>query len=159
MAVTMDLKKINKTIRIFAVAQAGLMALLIFMAVNFQQRFQMLGKGPQFMSGVVVAFVIQMLVLYPIYTFAAKEAGRDFSLIGRDLNPEETKAFAKKKRWADAIKMSVFGFYFIFILALKTDHPLILSVIYYSFILTILSYLQSYNFAAKRLARGAGERK
>jgi len=153
MAVSLDLKKINKTIRIFAVAQLGLMALLVYTAVNFQHKLQMIGRGQQFMGTVIAACVIQLVLFYPIFKFAGKEADRDFSLVGRTLDKEEGKAFTKKKRWADVIKMSVFGFYFIFMAA--PSDPVVLSVIYYSFVLTILTYLQSYNFNAKRLAKEA----
>ena len=149
---TLDLKKIKKTIRIFAVAQFGLIALLLYMAVGFQQQLQMLGRAQNFMGGVITAFVIQLIVFFPIFRFAQREAERDFSLVDRSPTAEESKAFAKKKRWADVIKMSIFGFYFIFIMA-APNNPVILSVIYYSFILTILTYLQSYNFAAKKLAK------
>lgn len=152
MPAIMDLKKINKTIKIFTVAQAGLIALLVFMAVNFQQKLQMLGRGDRFMSGVIAAFVIQLLFFFPIFKFAGKEADRDFSLVGKSLSTQEIQAYSKKKRWGDVIKISVFGFFFIFMLAAPAD-PLVLSVIYYSFILTILTYLQCYNFAAKKLSR------
>lgn len=149
---TLDLKKIKKTIRIFAIAQFGLIALLLYMAVGFQQQLQMLGRAQNFMGGVITAFVIQLIVFFPIFRFAKREAERDFALVDRTPTAEETKTFAKKKRWADVIKMSTFGFYFIFIMA-APNNPVILSVIYYSFILTILTYLQSYNFAAKKLAK------
>ncbi|QWV93411.1 hypothetical protein KP004_19955 [Geomonas oryzisoli] len=152
MAATLDLKKINKTIKIFAVAQFGLIALLVYTAVNFQQRLQALNRGYRFMNGVLYAFVIQMLLFYPIYRFAAKEAERDIDLAGKTPTQEEAKEFAKKKRWTDVTKMSVLGFYFIFALAAPSD-PFILSVIIYSFLLTILTYLQCYSFAVKKASR------
>lgn len=155
MPATLDLKKIKKTIRIFAVAQFALTGLLIFMAFSFQQRLQALGRGNYFMKAVLAAFVLQLFLFYPIFKFAGKEAERDFSLLA-PRGTEESKAIAKKKRWADIVKMSVFGFYAIFLLAVPSD-PWILSVIFYSFILTILSYFQCYNFAAKKLARGIEE--
>jgi len=151
----LDLKRINKTIKIFAVVQVVLMALLVFTAINFQIKLGMLGRGDQFMSGVIATFVIQLGLFYPIFKFAAKEANRDFSLVGRTLDKEETKAFSKKKRWADIIKMATFGFFVIFMLAAPAD-PLVLSVIFYSFTLTILTYLQCYNFFAKKLRNESG---
>jgi len=154
MADTPDLKKINKTIKIFAVAQFGLIAILIYTAINFQQQLQAVGRGYRFMNGVIYAFVIQLLLFYPIFRFASKEADRDFSIVGKTLSQEETKEFAKKKRWGDVTKMSVMGFYVIFSLASPAD-PFILSVIMYSFLLTILSYLQCYSFAIKKLTKGA----
>ncbi|WP_224984039.1 hypothetical protein [Geomonas agri] len=149
MAATLDQKKINKTIKIFAVAQFGLIALLIYTAVNFQQRLQALNRGYRFMSGVIYAFVIQVLLFYPIFRFASKEAERDLALAGKEPTPEEAKEFAKKKRWTDVTKMSVLGFYFIFALAAPAD-PFVLSVIIYSFLLTVLTYLQCYSFAVKK---------
>jgi len=153
---TLDFKKINKTIKIFAVVQFGLVALLIFTAVNFQEKLRMVGRGHQFMGGVTATFVIQLLLFYPIFKFAAKEAGRDFALVGRTLSKEEIKEFSKKKRWADSFKMAAFGFFVIFMLAAPAD-PLVLSVIFYSFILTILTYLQCYNFAVKKLKKDTPE--
>ncbi|QWV97440.1 hypothetical protein KP005_19200 [Geomonas nitrogeniifigens] len=149
MAVNLDLKKINKTIKIFTVAQFGLIALLIYTAVNFQQRLQAVGRGYRFMNGVVYAFVIQLLLFYPIFRFAAKEAERDLAIAGVSPTQEEAKEFAKKKRWTDVAKMSVLGFYFIFALASPPD-PFILSIIIYSFLLTVLTYLQCYSFAVKK---------
>lgn len=153
MADTLDLKKINKTIKIFAGVQVGLIAILIYTAINFQRQLQAVGRGYRFMNGVIYAFVIQLLLFYPIFRFASKEADRDFSIVGKTLSKEETKEFAKKKRWADVTKMSVMGFYFIFSLASPAD-PFVLSVIIYSFLLTILTYLQCYSFTMKKLTRG-----
>jgi Mn2+/Fe2+ NRAMP family transporter len=152
MTSTPDFKKINKTMKIFAVVQFGLLALLIYMAVNFQGKLRMLGRERNFMQGVIASFIIQLILFYPIYKFAAKEADRDLTLTGAPLTKEQLKEFSKKKRFADIIKMSTFGFYVIFMLAAPAD-PLVLSVIYYSFVLTILTYLQCYNFAAKKLMK------
>ena len=147
----LDFKKINKTIRIFAVVQFGLMALLVYMAVNFQTKLLTLGRERNFMQGVIATFVIELALFYPIYKFAAKEANWDLFLTG-NLTKEEIKAVSKKKRFADIIKISTFGFFVVFILAAPGD-PLVLSVLYYSFILTILTYLQCYNFVAKKLMK------
>ena len=155
MPAILDLKKINKTIKIFLVAQYGLIALLVFTAVQFQKRLQEVGRGYRFMNGVVAAFVVQILLFYPIFRFATKEAEQDFSLIDRTLNEQQTKEFAKKRRWVDITKTSTLGFYFIFALAAPSD-PFILSVIIYSFLLTVLTYLQCYSFAVKKLTRERG---
>lgn len=151
MTSAVDFKKINKTIKIFAIVQFGMVALLVFMAVNFQAKLRILGRERNFMQGVIATFIIQLAVFYPIYKFAAKEADRDLTMTG-NLSKEETKAIGKKKRFADIIKISTFGFFVIFIMAAPAD-PLVLSVLYYSFILTILTYLQCYNFAAKKLMK------
>lgn len=149
---TARFKKIKKTMGIFAVVQFLLIALLVYMAVNFQAKLRLLHREHNFMQGVIATFIIQLAFFYPIYRFAAKEADRDLSLTGNSLSKEEIKAVGKKKRFADIIKIATFGFFVIFIMAAPAD-PLILSVLYYSFILTILTYLQCYNFAAKKLMK------
>jgi len=141
--------KLKKTMKIFAVVQAGLIALLVFMAVNFQTKLRLLHREHNFMQGVVFSFVVQLVLFYPIYRFAGKEAERDLALAS---NPStaEINAIFKKKRFADVLKVSVFLFFLVFIIASPAD-PQALSIIYYSFVLTILTYLQCYNFAAKKL--------
>ena len=70
----------------------------------------------------------------------------------RELSKDEIKAFSKKKRYSDIIKFSVFCFYAMFILQ-APKIPLILSVLFFSFMLTVLTYLQCYNFAARKLMK------
>lgn len=149
---TLNFKKVGRTIKIFAVAQLGLVAMLVYMAILFQEKFRINGKANGFMYAVIATFVIQLAIFYPINKFAAKEAERDLSLTSTNLSNDEIKALSKKKRYSDIIKFSVFCFYTMFILQAPSI-PLILSVLYFSFILTILTYLQCYNFAAKRLIK------
>ena len=149
MSSMLQVKRVSKTIKIFAVVQFALVAMLVYMAVLFQEKLRSLGRANNFMHGVVAASIIQLLLLYPIKKLAAKDAERDLRLTTDNPTKEELKAISKNKRFSDVIKMSTFGFFAIFILAAPGD-PLVMSVIYYSFVLTILSYLQCYNFAAKR---------
>lgn len=149
---TLNFKKVGRTIKIFAVAQFGLVAMLVYMAILFQEKFRINGKPNSFMYAVIGTFVIQLAIFYPINKFAAKEAERDLSLTSTNLGNDEIKALSKKKRYSDIIKFSVFLFYTMFILQAPSI-PLILSVLYFSFILTILTYLQCYNFAAKKLIK------
>jgi len=149
---TSNYKKVARTIKIFAVAQIGLVAMLVYMAILFQGKFQAIGRAEGFMYAVIASFVIQMLCFYPIYKFSGKEAERDLSLTSTNLGKDEIKVLSKKKRYSDIIKFSVFCFFTMFILQAPSV-PLILSVLYFSFILTILSYLQCYNFAARRLMK------
>jgi len=149
---TLNFKKVAKTIKIFAVAQVGLIAMLVYVALLFQKQFLADNRTDYFMYSVIASFLIQLALFYPIYKFSGKEAERDLSLTSSNLNTEEIKVLSKKKRYSDIIKFSVFCFYTMFILQAPSI-PLILSVLYFSFILTILSYLQCYNFAAKKLMK------
>ncbi|GFO53436.1 hypothetical protein GMSM_04430 [Geomonas sp. Red276] len=150
MANIVDFKKMDKTIRIFGVVQIALVGLLVFMAVEFQQKLRLLGREFRFMHGVLAAFAFQMLLFFPIFKLAGKDADRDLTVMGGTLTNEEMNAMAKKKRFSDIIKIAFLGFFVVFATAAPPD-PFILSVIYYSFILTILTYLQSYNFHARKL--------
>ena len=149
---TLNYKKVAKTIKIFAVAQVGLVAMLVYMAILFQGKFRAIGRVEGFAYAIIVSFVIQMTLFYPIYKFSGKEAERDLSLTATNLSTEEIKALSKKKRYSDIIKFSVFCFFTMFILQAPSI-PLILSVLYFSFILTILTYLQCYKFAARKLMK------
>jgi Mn2+/Fe2+ NRAMP family transporter len=149
---TLNFKKVGRTIKIFAVAQLGLIAMLVFVAIQFQAQFRARGGASSFMQAVMVSFVIQMALLYPIFKFSSKEAERDLALTATNLSTEEVKALTKKKRFSDMVKLAVFCFFSMFILQAPNVH-LVLSVLYFSFILTILTYLQCYNFAAKKLMR------
>lgn len=149
---TLNYKKVARTIKIFAVAQVALLLMLAYMATLFQQKFQLTGKVSGFMYAVIVSFVIQLAVFYPIFKFSGKEAERDLSLTATNLNNEEIKTLTKKKRYSDIAKFSVFCFFTMFILQAPSV-TFILCILYFSFILTILSYLQCYNFAAKKLMR------
>lgn len=152
MADTAKFKKIARTIKIFAVAQVVLVAMLIYMAILFQQKMQMAGMPQRFMHAVIATIVIQLLLFYPISKFSGNEVVRDLALTSGSLSDQELKALLKKKRMSDIIKGAVFCFFAMFILQ-APNTPIVLSVLYFSFILTILSYLQCYNFAAKRLMK------
>ncbi|HJV36815.1 hypothetical protein [Geomonas sp.] len=146
----LDFRKLNKTIKIFGVVQFGLVALLVYMAVNFQAKLRAINLEYRFMHGVLAAVAFQALMFYPIYKFAGKEAERDLALTAPKLSKAETDALAKQKKWSDIIKIATLGFFVVFVMAAPSA-PFILSIIYYSFILTILTYLQCYNFAARKL--------
>lgn len=152
MSGTLNYQKVAKTIKIFAVAQFALVLMLVYMAIQFQEKFRLIGRPDRFMHAVLASFVVQMLLFYPIYKFSGKEAERDLALSSSNLTAEDLKATTKKKRYSDIIKASVFFFFGMFILQ-APGTPVVLSVLYFSFILTILSYLQCYNFAAKKLVK------
>ena len=152
---TPNFKKVVRTIRIFAVAQLGLVAMLVYMAILFQEKFRITGRGGNFTNAVIATFVIQLAFFYPINKFSCKEVERDILLTSGNLGNDEIKALSKKKRFSDIVKFSVFCFFTMFILQAPST-PLVLSVLYFSFILTILTYLQCYNFAAKRIMKQGG---
>ncbi len=155
MANQFDFKKLRRLITIYAVVQVFLVALLIFMAVNFQAGLQGEGRPQRFLHGVVAAFVIQLALFYPINRFATHEAKREVDSCDTNLLPEQQKALRNKRMVGDVIKTGVFVFFITFIYKAPKDR-FILSVIFFTFILTALSYFQNYNFAAKRAMKEKG---
>jgi hypothetical protein len=149
MAKKFDFKKLRRLITIYAVVQVFLVALLIFMAINFQGGLQAEGRPQRFFHGIIAALVIQLTLFYPINKYASNEAKREVDSCATDLKPEEQKSFRTKRMVGDVVKTGIFIFFITFIYKAPKDR-FVLSVIFFTFILTALSYFQNYNFAAKR---------
>jgi hypothetical protein len=146
-----DFKKLRRLMTIYAVVQVALVALLIYVALNFQAQL----PSDRFLKTVVITLVIQTALFYPINKFANREAGREVDACAAGLTPEEMKSLRNKRLFGDVVKMSVFIFFVTFIWK-APPHPFFLSVVFFSFILTILSYFQCFNFAVRRQMREKG---
>ena len=150
MAKHYDFKKQRTFIKIYGIAQIFLIGLLVYMAVYFQAALQQ-----RFMNSVLVSLVIQLALFYPVYRYAAREANRDIETTAVGLTGDELKKFRTSRLISDTCKWAYFIFFAVF--AFKAPKvPFILSVIIFSFILTTLSYLQCYNFVAKRQMKEKG---
>ena len=147
-----DFKKIRRLITIYAVVQVALVGLLIYMALYFQASFQASPFPNRFLKSVIATLVIQLALFYPINKFACKEVEREVNACAGGLTPEELKGLRNKRLFGDVIKMSVFIFFGTFIYRAPKNN-FILSIMFFSFILTILSYFQCFNFAARREMR------
>ena len=147
MAKVFDFKKLRRFIMIYGVVQLFLVGLLIFVAIHFQMALQ-----ARFIQSVVASLVIQLALFYPINRFAAKEAEREIETSAVGLNVDELKALRSKRLLGDVIKWAVLIFFITFIVR-APKHPLFVSIIFFSFVLTILTYFQCFNFSAKRLMK------
>ncbi|MCM2359852.1 MAG: hypothetical protein NDI77_17005 [Geobacteraceae bacterium] len=152
MAKAFEFKKLRRVIMIYGVVQLFLIGLLVYMAIHFQSGLQAEGRPQRFLHGVVATLVLQLALFYPINRFAASEAEREIEACAVGLGVEELKAFRSKRMVGDVIKSAVFLFFITFIYKAPKD-LFILSVIFFTFILTFLTYFQCYNFAAKRLMK------
>jgi hypothetical protein len=152
MASSFDFRKLRRLINIYAVVQVVLVALLIYVAIIFQAGLQAEGRAPRFLHSVIATLVIQLALFYPINKFAGREAKREVAALAPGLTPEELKSQRNKRLFGDVIKMSVFIFFATFIYRAPKDR-FFLSIVFFSFILTVLSYFQCFNFAAKREMR------
>ena len=144
MSARFDFKKLHRFIMIYAVVQVVLVLLLVYMAMSFQVSLQQ-----RFLTSVIASLVIQLALFYPIWKFAGREAAREVDACEIGLDAEKLKAMRTKRTIGDVVKSGVFIFFITFIIK-APDNRFILSTIYFTFILTFLSYFQCFNFAAKR---------
>lgn len=155
---TFDFKRLNRTMMIHRTVQTMLVALLLFVAFNFQQLFVLKGKPGQFMNSIIAAVICQLILLYPIYKLAWRDAGVAIEGCADDLTPEQLASQRKKRLIGDLWKFSAIAFFIAFV-ALAPDAkkaagaPLVLATTIFSFLLTCLTYFQCFNFSAKKRMR------
>lgn len=150
MSTGFDFKKLRRLIMIHVAVQAGLVLLLIYIALQFQAAL-----GPLFWKSVIITMIIQLVIFYPVNFFAGKEAKREIAATALNLTQEEFKSQRTKRIIGEVIKMAVFAFFLIFawsapVTANVQANRFTQSLIFLNFILTYLTYFQCFNFAAKR---------
>lgn len=156
MSTGFDFKKLRRLINIYAVVQIGLVALLIYVAMNFQVGLASIGRGDLFNKSILITLLMQLAMFYPVYKFAAREAALAIEAVQAGLTSEQLKSQRNKRLVGDVIKAGVFCFYLAFTLLVSSKNlpgaaaKFVLSMIFFNFILTYLSYFQCFNFAAKR---------
>ena len=153
-------KRVNRTMLIYRVVQALLLALLAYMAFNFQKLFALRGRPDQFMASLVAAVVVQLILIYPVYRLAWRDAGIEIEGSVPGLSTEQLAALRKKRLLGDLWKFCAVAFFLTFV-ALAPDQtkatgaPLVLSSILFSFLFACLSYFQCFNFSVrKRMKQG-----
>ena len=150
-----DFKRLNRTMTIYRVVQALLVCLLIYVAFLFQNNFALLGKPEKFVSSIVASIVIQLLLLYPIYRLAWRDAGVEIEGSAIGLTKEDLAALRKKRLLGDLWKFSAVAFFLAFVTMVPdakkaVGAPHVLAVTLFAFLLMCLSYYQCFNFSAKK---------
>ena len=150
-----NFKRLNRTMTIYRVVQALLLCLLIYVAYVFQTSFALLGRPDKFISSIVATIVIQLLLFYPIYRLAWRDADVEIEGCAVGLTAEALAALRKKRMLGDLWKFSAVGFFLAFVILVPdakkaTGVPVILAIIIFSFLLMCLSYFQCFNFSAKK---------
>jgi hypothetical protein len=151
-------KRLRRTTLIYRVVQGLLIALLAFVAFTFQANFVQMGRGDLFTSSLLVALVVQLLLLYPVYKLAWRDAGLALEGVKPDLSDEQLAALRKKRLMGDLWKASGFIFFITFAMLLPDSTktvatPFVLAATIFSFLLTCLMYFQCFNFSLKRQMR------
>jgi len=153
-----DFKKLNRQMMIYRIVQSILTGLLIVLAIVFQSRFAALHKPEQFISSVVASVIIQLLLLYPVYRLAWRDAGVEIEGSQPKLTVEQLTALRKKRLIGDLWKFCGVAFFVVFVTLVPdakkaSGAPLVLAATIFSFLLTCLMYFQCFNFSAKKRIR------
>lgn len=153
-----DFKKLNRQMMIYRIVQSILTGLLIVLAIVFQSRFTALHKPEQFISSIVVSIVVQLLLLYPVYRLAWRDAGVEIEGSAPKLSVEQLTALRKKRLIGDLWKFCGVAFFVVFVTLVPdakkaSGAPLVLASTIFSFLLTCLMYFQCFNFSAKKRIR------
>jgi len=150
-----DFKKLNRQMMIYRIVQTILTGLLIVMAIVFQSRFAVLGKSGQFMSSIIASIAVQLLLIYPVYRLAWRDAGVEIEGAQPKLTTEQLAALRKKRLIGDLWKFCGVAFFVVFVTLVPDSKkaagaPLVLASTIFSFLLTCLMYFQCFNFSAKK---------
>lgn len=143
------LVRIKRQMMIYTGLQVALTGLLLYVAWEFQEIYAAKGALKFFFNSIFLTMFLQILVFYPIYRFATKEAQGELAA-QQTTKPEEMKALRAKRIFGDYLKAAVFIFYGTFIV-MAPSVTFALSTAFFSFIATTLTYLQCFNFAMKKL--------
>ena len=158
---SIDFKKLNRQMMIYRIVQTLLTGLLFVLAITFQGRFAALHKPEHFISSIVAAIIVQLLVIYPVYRLAWRDVGVEIEGSQPNLSAAQLTALRKKRLIGDLWKFCGVAFYIVFVTLAPdakkaTGAPLVLAATLFSFLLTCLMYFQCFNFSAKKQIKQIG---
>lgn len=149
------LRRLRRTLLIHRLVQVVLCVLLIYMALHFQQLYAGLGTPQIFRNSLLATLLLQFVIFFPVRHLAGKEAQREVAAASSTATAEQLKALRHQRLFGDTIKGAVFLAFATFIMAAPKAN-FVLSTTFFSFIATILTYLQCFNFAVRRALAGQG---
>lgn len=148
------IRRLRRTLLIHRVVQVVLCALLIYMALHFQQLFTAKGEAHIFRNSLLATLLVQFAIFFPLRGFAAKEARRDFAAAAPDAAIEQQKLLRQQRLIGDTLKGAVFLGFAAFIL-MAPPATFVLSTAFFCFNVTVITYLQCFNFAIRKELDGA----
>lgn len=148
----LGIRRLRRTLVIHRLVQVVLIALLLYMALLFQGRFQeKYASLRPFYTSLALTVLIQVGLFFPVRRFAEGEARRELGAARQEPSTAEAQKQLRSQRLlADFIKASVFIFFVAFILMLKEQATVFQSTAFFCCIGTVLSYLQNFNHAIRR---------
>ena len=156
-----DFKRLNRTMMIYRVVQALLLCLLFFVVYRFQSSFAQTGTPEKFIASVKFTIVIQLLLVYPIYKLAWRDAGVEIDGCVVGISTEAQAVLRKKRLIGDLWKVCAVAFFLVFVVMVPDARKApgaaqILAITLFSFLLMCLTYFQCFNFSAKKRMKQTG---
>lgn len=147
-------QRLKRSILIHRTVQVLLCILLVYMALHFQQLFTTKGTPHIFRNSLLATLLIQLALFLPLRRFARNEASREVAAESAHADATQLKQLRQQRLISDTIKGAVFLGFAAFIL-LAPPATFVLSTAFFSFIVTVITYLQCCNFAVRaELDRG-----
>lgn len=143
------IRRLKRTLLIHRVVQILLCILLVYMALHFQQLFQGKGMPQVFRNSLLATLLFEFVIFFPLRRFAGNEARRELAAGLHDSGSERQKQLRQQRLVSDTLKGAVFLGFTAFIL-IAPPATFVLSTAFFCFIVTVITYLQCFNFAMRR---------
>jgi hypothetical protein len=146
---TLAITRLHRTLLIHRMVQLLLCALLIYMALHFQQLFLAKGAPQVFRNSLLATLLLQFALFFPLRRFAGQEARREVAAAATAATVDQLKQLRQQRLIGDTLKGAVFLGFTAFIL-MAPPATFVLSTAFFCFIVTVITYLQCFNFALRR---------
>lgn len=143
------LRRLRRTLLIHRIVQILLCVLLVIMALHFQQLFAEKGMPQVFRNSLLATLLLQIILFFPLRHFADKEARRELAAAAMQVTAEQQKQLRQQRLFGDVLKGAVFLGFSVFIM-IAPPVTFVLSTALFCFIVTIITYLQCFNFVVRR---------
>jgi hypothetical protein len=143
------LLRLRRTLLIHRVVQAVLCVLLVYMALHFQQLFAAKGMPQVFRNSLLATLLLQVVLFFPLRRFASTEAQRELAVAAAGTDADRHKQLRQQRLIGDTIKGAVFLGFATFIM-IAPPATFVLSTAFFCFIVTVVTYLQCFNFSVRR---------
>ncbi len=155
-----DFKRLNRIMMIYRVVQILLFCLFIFVVYRFQTSFALIGTPEKFITSIKFTIIIQLLLVYPIYRLAWRDAGVEIDGCVEGLSVEMQGALRKKRLIGDLWKVCAIAFFLAFVMLIPDARKApgatqILAITLFSFLIMCLTYFQCFNLSAKKRMKQA----
>jgi hypothetical protein len=143
------LLRLRRTLLIHRVVQVVLCVLLVYMALHFQQLFLAKGMPQVFRNSLLATLLLQVVLFFPLRRFASNEARRELAVVAAGSDADRHKQLRQQRLIGDTLKGAVFLGFATFIM-IAPPATFVLSTAFFCFIVTVVTYLQCFNFSVRR---------